>query len=332
MKRFFLLLCALLLSFACLAQKTVYNKYAMELNSKVDSLTGNTRYSVRPIFIPLLNGDKPKGLASPYKAISPITPAEIEGVEGISVVYKRYPDHELHLEIYSPKTSKRTPVVFFCHGGGWYGGKPSSMASFAKAMCRFDDITTVNVQYSLSVQDGITAEDAISDFMDAIEYVRSHADELNIDPDRLGFIGHSAGGHLAAVVAMKCPQAKVMVGWAGVYNFNTHSSLDEFRDPENQYYGPSQRYFHKFAPKALAKVSPVNMIPKDHKTAVQLFYGTCDRHVATNQAEEFGQKLMDAGFEVDMQRYQYYSHYLHFRTDKSREVWEKTRKFVRDNL
>lgn len=332
MKRFSFLFFALLLSFVCPAQKKIFNRYAMELDVNVDSLTGKNRYSVRPIFIPLLAGDTPKGLNSPYKAVAPITRAEIEGVEGVSVVYKSYPDHELHLEIYRPETPERTPVVFYCHGGGWYGGKPSSMAGFAKAMCRFDDITTVNVQYSLSVQDGITAEDAIDDFMDAIEYVRSHAAELNIDPDRLGFIGHSAGGHLAAVVALKCPQAKVMVGWAGVYNFSTHRSLDEFRDPGNQYYEPSQRYFHNFAPEALARVSPVNMIPSNHKVAFQLFYGTCDRHVATDQPEEFGRKLMDAGFKVDMQRYLYYSHYLHFRTDRSREVWEKTRKFVRDNL
>jgi len=317
---------ALLLPVLCLAQKKEYNRFGMEIYLQEDG-----SYKLDDRFVPLLSDATPEGLYVPYES-QVIDPADIADVEGKTVVYKKYGDRELKLEIYRPAIAERTPVMFFCHGGSWYAGSPSSMRPYAKYMCKYDGITTVNVQYSLSGQKGIRAEDAIQDYLDAIAYIRNNSEELNIDPDNLGFAGHSAGGHLSAVAAMKCPQARCYVSWAGVFNFNTAQCIPYYKDPDCPIHKIQKYYFRNFDSGYLAEVSPVGMVPNDRKPTVQLFYGSCDRHVETTQPEEFGAKLKEAGYEVDMQRYEYYAHPLHSRADKNREVWDKTRRFVREHL
>lgn len=326
MKRLLIAILAITLSFTALAAKTkVFNRYAMELTQQKDGT-----YTVWKAFIPLLKGDEPEGVYTPYKIVSPIDDDSIADVDETEVVYKKYGSYDLKLYICRAKSSTPTPVVFFCHGGSWTDGSPASMRPFAKYMAKFEGITTVNVQYTLSKQEGADIDRSIEDYMDAIKYVRKHAKELNVDSKRLGFVGHSAGGHLSAVAAMLCPQSRVFVGWAGVYNFCTAACTQTlYRGPKYDFLA---RYFHNLTDGELARVSPVNMIPKKPHCAVQLFYGGCDRHVGVEQATEYGDKLRKAGYTVDMQYYRYYAHNIHYRSDKNREVLAKTIEFIKKHI
>ena len=56
--------------------------------------------------------------------------------------------------------------------------------------------------------------DALNDALSALRYIRSHAEELNIDPDKVGMMGFSAGGHLTAQVAEKATEADVRLNFA----------------------------------------------------------------------------------------------------------------------
>jgi acetyl esterase/lipase len=121
------------------------------------------------------------------------------------VIYKRVGSHELALNIFEPvglkAGDKRTCFVTF-HGGGWTSGGPRSMYVFADHCAKFG-MVAISVQYRLyKAKTPVTVFECVKDARAALRYVRAHAAELGIDPEKIIANGASAGGHLAAATAM----------------------------------------------------------------------------------------------------------------------------------
>lgn len=90
------------------------------------------------------------------------------------------------------------PAVLWIHGGGWSGGSHNSVPASALAL-RSRGITVVSVEYRLSGQAIFPAQ--IQDVKGAVRFLRANAATYNIDPNRIGAWGSSAGGHLTALLA-----------------------------------------------------------------------------------------------------------------------------------
>jgi acetyl esterase/lipase len=137
--------------------------------------------------------------ASPQ--VSP--PDSIEVVR--DVVYAAVPQDpdeppvQLLLDAAFPKETdgQPLPVVVYIHGGGWVMGNKSDGLPMAIAMAE-GGYLGVTVQYRLAGQ--ATYPAAVHDCKAAIRFLRANAEALGIDPDRIGVWGHSAGGHLAALL------------------------------------------------------------------------------------------------------------------------------------
>lgn len=107
------------------------------------------------------------------------------------------------LDLYLPKQradSKPLPVVVYIHGGGWVGGSRTGYANQAAALAATGNYAAVSVGYRLSKEAKWPAQ--IHDCKAAVRWVRGHAKELNLDPDRIGATGASAGGHLVALLGL----------------------------------------------------------------------------------------------------------------------------------
>lgn len=118
-------------------------------------------------------------------------------------VYKQVDDTQILLDVHTPRrTGEPRPAVLLFHGGGWSAGTPDLL----EPHCRYfaeRGLVAVNVQYRLVDKErGIRIADSLADARDALDWVREHADTLNIDPQRIAVAGESAGGHLAASLAM----------------------------------------------------------------------------------------------------------------------------------
>lgn len=101
------------------------------------------------------------------------------------------------LDIYLPeKVDKPVPVVVWVHGGGWANGDKSPSKQFLQLLPRGFAVASIN--YRLSGEAPFPAQ--IYDCKGAIRYLRAHAQEFQIDPDRIGVWGVSAGGHLVALL------------------------------------------------------------------------------------------------------------------------------------
>ena len=119
------------------------------------------------------------------------------------------------------------PTVVHFHGGGWRNGQASRPTAEMLARGGF---VGVSVNYRLSGEALFPA--AVHDCKAALRWVRAHAAEYGVDPDRVGAFGGSAGGHLAALVG-------VSAGDAYLEGEEGHSAFSSAVQAVVSHYGPS---------------------------------------------------------------------------------------------
>src|SRR5207249_1056789 len=116
------------------------------------------------------------------------------------IVYGKAGDVSLKLDLYLPKAEakKPRPVVVWTHGGGWQAGNKASGAARLAGLVATGDYGGVSVGYRLT---DVTAwPGQIHDCKAAIRWIRANAKKYNLDPDRIGVWGSSAGGHLVSML------------------------------------------------------------------------------------------------------------------------------------
>lgn len=116
------------------------------------------------------------------------------------LVYKRASGVDLSLHIFYPdnhKSSDQRPAMVFFHGGGWRQGHPSQFYRQSQYLAD-KGMVAISAEYRLSGKHGTTPKESLKDGKSAIRWIRAHAAELGIDPDKIAAGGGSAGGHVAA--------------------------------------------------------------------------------------------------------------------------------------
>lgn len=120
-------------------------------------------------------------------------------------VYKQIDGRSLSLYVTKPsdwQSSDARPAIVFYHGGGWVGGEPGQFNEHAKYLAS-RGMVAVQVEYRLLERQGTEPPiTCVADAKSAMRWVRGHARELGIAPNRIASGGGSAGGHLAAFVGM----------------------------------------------------------------------------------------------------------------------------------
>jgi acetyl esterase/lipase len=119
----------------------------------------------------------------------------------------------LALNLYQPLTSGKYPGVIQVYGGAWRTGSPDHDEKFSRYLASRGYVV-VSIDYRHAPQHHFPAQ--LEDVKMAIEYVRSHAGQWEIDPERLGIIGRSAGGHLATLAAYQ-PDAQPLQAVVSYY-------------------------------------------------------------------------------------------------------------------
>ena len=166
-----------------------------------DQRAGNgSPFSSRLDWIEVYGQEKPAPRSPPppvkrTRAVAKL-PKHVEAHEGL--VYASYGDRELTLDLYKPRqVSGRLPAVIFIHGGGFYKGDPSSYTAMAMELAGHGYVT-LNISYRLSGEAPFPA--AIQDCKAAVRWARAQARQYGIDPNHIGSVGGSAGGHLSGLL------------------------------------------------------------------------------------------------------------------------------------
>jgi acetyl esterase len=111
------------------------------------------------------------------------------------------PDRPLRTRHYRPAVAEAAPVLVFFHGGGFVVGDIESHDGLCRMICRDAAIHVLSLDYRLAPEHKAPA--ALDDCVAAYRWALEHAAEMHADPSRIGVGGDSAGGNLAALVALR---------------------------------------------------------------------------------------------------------------------------------
>ena len=141
------------------------------------------------------------------------------------------PQQELPLRLYSSTSLKHMgpqPALVYFHGGGWVIGSITSHDRLCRAIANAAACIVISVGYRLAPEHKFPA--AVLDCEAGFRYVATHAAELGVDPNRIAVGGDSAGGNLAAVVAVRArdsggvqPRAQLLIYPATGHGIETAS-------------------------------------------------------------------------------------------------------------
>ncbi len=119
--------------------------------------------------------------------------------EQLDITFAQYGERTLAMDIYRPKQADGPlPAIICIHGGGWGKGSKIHHRKVAQALAA-EGFVTASIDYRLSGEAIFPAH--IHDCKAAVRYLRANSKQYGIDADHIGAIGHSAGGHLAALLA-----------------------------------------------------------------------------------------------------------------------------------
>jgi len=214
--------------------------------------------------------------------------------------YKSVGDRDLRAFVTNPddwQPGDARPGIVFFHGGGWVGGEPGQFTEHAKHFCS-KGLVCVQFEYRLLDRQNDAPPDlCIQDARSAMRWVRSHADQLGIDPLRIASAGGSAGGHLAAHVgmvdALDDPQDNVAISCKSQAMLLFNPVFDN---------GPGG-WGTKRVGDRYPEISPLHNISPDDPPAV-VFLGTDDKLIPVATGERFRNEMIAAGVACQLHLYE----------------------------
>lgn len=131
------------------------------------------------------------------KRVVAALPANVE--QHLELVYAKHGTREMHLDLFAPKDAAGAlPTLVVVHGGGWVKGNKRGFHALAQEFARRGYVAAA-IEYRLAGEAKFPA--AIHDCNAAVRWLRANAKKYHIDPERIGAIGGSAGGHLVGLMA-----------------------------------------------------------------------------------------------------------------------------------
>ncbi|OYW74169.1 MAG: carboxylesterase [Verrucomicrobia bacterium 12-59-8] len=217
------------------------------------------------------------------------------------------------VDLYLPKkrnTDKPLPVVALIHGGGWVNGDRLGYAAAAIQFARTGDYASVAVGYRLTKEAHWPAQ--VYDCKAAIRWIRAHAKEYNLDPDKIAVMGSSAGGHLSSLIGTSgdvkelegdlgpntafSSRVQCVVNLCGPQDFTQALMFDKEKKPvlkDDAVIGLLGGNYEEKHAEAVA-ASPVTYVTKDDPPFIT-FHGTADQRVAFLHAETIHAALQKTG-------------------------------------
>jgi len=115
------------------------------------------------------------------------------------IAYANHDGVELLGDLYLPNSGKATPALVAVHGGAWIAGARTAFQYWGRHLAA-RGVALFAISYRLATK-GKAFPQAVHDVLAAVQFTRGKAGEFNIDPQRIGLLGASAGGQLAALAA-----------------------------------------------------------------------------------------------------------------------------------
>ena len=261
--------------------------------------------------------------AGPDRFLPPTEPTRIDGgaLHYSGVTYAvAFGFRPLQLDLWVPATEPPAPLVVWIHGGGFMFGDRRYLPETLRPNQVFDalleaGLAVATIDYRHALEAPFPAQ--LHDAKAAVRYLRAHADELGLSTERIGVMGESAGGHIAALVGLTAHRpdlegshgvvgpssaVDVVVDWYGLADLSTmpRQTLPPqiaAKLPPELVVPPEDHLTRGLEGTALADASPVTHVTPDSPPFL-LVHGTADWLVPYAQSEQLAQALTDAGVDA----------------------------------
>ncbi|CAN5875697.1 alpha/beta hydrolase [soil metagenome] len=243
------------------------------------------------------------------------------------VIYGRKHGTALTMDVFTPKQDARGVGVVLVVSGGWFSAHEAISLALVEPLVRRGYTVFAVVHGS---QPKFTIPEILRDMNRAVRFIRHHADEYGIDPDRIGIYGGSAGGHLSlmqgmagdkgdpdardpvdressrvqAVACLYPPTDFLNYGQDGE-NALGRGILENFRAPfDFQELDPKRNVFVPVTDEEKVleigrQISPITHVSPDDPPTL-ILHGDADTLVPIQQAELIVEKLEEAGVEATL--------------------------------
>ncbi|TNF64928.1 MAG: alpha/beta hydrolase [Deltaproteobacteria bacterium] len=224
------------------------------------------------------------------------------------IVYRRVAGTVLKLDVVAPADGGAgRPAIMQIHGGSWVMGDKGEQGWPLMSHLAANGWVCFNLNYRLSP--GATFPDHLIDLKAGLAWIREHADEWGIDPDFIAVTGGSAGGHLAALMALTANDPEYQPGFEeadtslqaavplyGVYDFTSRLGVNRLPFWYRRLESLIMKAFRDEEPEVFRRASPIDRI---HSEAPPFFviHGDRDTLAPVEEARYFADQLRDISNE-----------------------------------
>jgi acetyl esterase/lipase len=242
------------------------------------------------------------------------------------VIYGRKFGTALTMDVFTPNKNANGAALVLCMSGGWVSSHDQIQPVFVNEFIKRGYTVFAVVHGS---QPKFTVPECIADINRSVRYIRTHAEDFKIDPNRIGISGASAGGHLSLMLGCAGdagdPKAKDPVDRAssrvqavacffpptdflnygkpgfkalGVEDGHKFKAPFDFheQDPETKLFKPVDQATRE---RIVKEVSPIYHVSKDDAPTL-LIHGDADELVPLQQSEIMIEKLKEAGVPAEL--------------------------------
>jgi len=303
------------------ASQQTKNTHTMQNEMTVaDYLTDPSIEVETKAFLKALNtsGGKPMETMQPADARKVLEGAQTSvkaDISGVTVTEKTISADSLSVKLFIMRPAGATgklPAFMFFHGGGWVIGDFPTHQRFIRDLVVHSGAVAVYVDYTRSPEARYPV--ALNECYAATKWVAEHGDEIEVDGTRLAVVGNSAGGNLAAAVALmankkKGPALKYQVLFWPVTNADFETgSYQQYASDRFLTRNMMKWFWDQYAPDSNQRkeiyASPLQASPEDLKGLPPALVQTAENDVLRDEGEAYGRKLNQAGVPVSLVRYQ----------------------------
>lgn len=219
------------------------------------------------------------------------------------------PDRQEKGDLYLPPhvaQGQRRPAVLIIHGGGWSGGdKGAAREINIGSNLALNGYVGFSINYVLAKGKPVWPQN-LYDCKTAVRWLRKNADRLNIDPNHVGVIGGSAGGHLAAMIGLTGPESGLdPSGPYGEYSCRVQAAVDLYGPADLLTWFPNRPGVSMLPgtraekPELYRLASPGTHADKNDPP-ILILQGTADKTVPVEQSQSLADALKKAGVQHEL--------------------------------
>jgi acetyl esterase len=271
-------------------------------------------------FLKALNssGGKPMETLQPAEARKVLEGAQISvkaDVSGIDVSEKTVTEDGITVKLFIVRPSGvkgSLPAFMFFHGGGWVIGDFPTHKRFIRDLVINSGSVAVHVEYSRSPEARYPV--ALNECYAATKWIAAHGSEIDVDGKRLAVVGNSAGGNLAAAVALmskdkKGPELKLQVLFWPVTDANFETvSYNQFASDRFLTKNMMKWFWDNYVPDLGQRkdiyASPLQASVEQLKDLAPALVQTAENDELRDEGEAYARKMNEAGVLVSSVRYQ----------------------------